>query len=445
MAETVRVETPQGRGSITELLGLGLLRTAWRLLRSHGWKLVAIAACAYAAHEVVMDVAVWFYQFGAVPGFLAFSLVPVVPLFATALGLLTLRRHQERSGAGALVTALGAVLIPYLVVYETQGGFREDLSTFLNGGFNSVSEREAAAELAGQSGDPNAYDSLVPEFDSALVLGVVLAAFLLRVVGARLAERETLWRSGRIRWVRGVLRVLAGYSEIVWIVLGAATIRFGLENLRGWWTDRRLGRAVSDWWEGFQTSLPDLAGVFEGLLTVLLTVLDGVVTGLLTPVAWLAIGVVVFGRSAAATISDDEVLSSVRGGQRLGRVAQRVNPGVITVAWHRIASTEGRFGALLGGIAMIVRSRYAPVLTFCLVYTLLSTWSPYLVWDVASSVLSQRIAYVDWLAFYGPLQAVASIVTFCLVTPLLAAFADALLTRFGAASQLRLPDQPIGS
>jgi hypothetical protein len=72
------------------------------------------------------------------------------------------------------------------------------------------------------------------------------------------------------------------------------------------------------------------------------------------------------------------------------------------------------------------------------VYTAATTWLPYLLWDIPRSLLT-RFDYVDWLALYGPMQAVSQILVLCVTAPLLAAFADALLTRFGAQSQLRLP------
>lgn len=441
-----QTQAPAEQQSWSQLLGLGLLRTAWQLFAAHWWQLVAIAACAYVAHELVMRLALLAYRAGALPGLLVFSLVPLVPLVAIVLMLLVLRQRQgSRGGVAAFVAAIGSVLVPFLVVYESQGDFTDDLSEFLYGGFQDIADEQMALGFDGEETDPNAYDRLAIDTSSLLVLAVVVLAFLLRAVGARIAAKDALWeRGGPRRGLRAALQSLVGYSEVVWIVIGAAVINTTIRGLHDWWQGRRLGRSLADWWESVTTSLPTLGAIGEWLAIVVGTVLDGVVTGLVTPLAWLAIGVVIYGLSAAESISEDEVLEAVQQQSRLQKVTQRVNPAVVTLAWRRIADTEGHFGALLGGVAMILRSRFAPVLVFCLLYTALSTWLPYLLWDVARNLLS-RIDYIDWLALYGPLQAVSQILVLCVTAPLLAAFADALLIRFGARSQLRLPDQSIAS
>lgn len=438
MAQSVEVRSE--REPVSQLLGLSLFRTSWRLFTAHWWQLVAIAACSYVAHNLVMRLALLAYRGGALPGLLVFSLVPLVPLVAIVLMLLVLRRRQDRGGFGAFIAAIGSVLIPFLVVYENQGDFNDDLSEFLLGGFNQISEQQTALALSGAETDPGAYDSLVPDGANPLVVGVVVVAFLLRALGARLAEKDALWEpSTARRVVRVTLRSLVGYAEIVWIVIGAVVINTTLKGLHDWWQQRRLGRSLAEVWDSLSTSFPTFGAFGEWLASAVGTVLDGVVTGVVTPLAWLTIGVVIYGLSAAESISEDEVVAAMQQQSRFKRVTERVNPAVITLAWRRIADTEGHFGALLGGVAMILRSRFVPVLVFCLLYTALTTWLPYLLWDVAR-IAFPRFHYLDWLALYSPLQALSHILTLCVTAPLLAAWTDALLTRFGARSQLRLPE-----
>ncbi|WP_156251434.1 hypothetical protein [Pseudactinotalea terrae] len=440
MTQTVEAQAQQE--SWSQLLGLGLLRTSWRLLAAHWWRLLAIAACSYVAHDLVMRLAVLAYRGGALPGLLVFSFVPLVPLLAIVAMLLVLRKRQgARGGAGAVIAAIGSVLVPFLVVYENRGQFSDDLSEFLLGGFTQVQEEH----FASGSLDQAAYDNLVPDGSAPMVIAVVVVAFLLRAVGARAAGKDSLWQGGAgRRGLRAVLRALVGYAEIVWIVIGVVVINTALKGLHDWWQRRRIGRSLADWWESVDVSFPAFGAVGEWGVTVAGTMLDGVVTGLVTPLAWLTIGVVIYGLSAAEGISDDEVVAAMQRQNRLARVTQKVNPALVTAAWHRIADTEGHFGALLGGVAMILRSRFVPVLVFCVVYALLTTWLPFAVWDLLRN-LFPRFSYIDWLATYGPAQAFAHILVLCVTAPLLAAFTDALLARFGAASQLRLPDQPISS
>lgn len=419
---------------VSQLLGLGLLRTSWRLFVAHWWQLVAVAACAYVVHHYLMAAAVWFGRMGAVPGLLVFSLVPIVPLVATVLMLLVLRRHEHRGGAGAFVAAIGSVLVPFLVVYESQGDFIDDIGTYFHLGltddFNSPQGIWGTDEI----------DTLdrIPDPASPVVLAVVVAAFLLRAIGARVAHRDELWdvSPGRRR-LRTALRIGIGYAEVVWIVLGAVVINAGLAGLSTWWQERRLGQGLLAWWESVRVSLPNLGALGDWLVNAAAVTLDGVVTGLVVPLAWLAIGVVVYGLSAADGISEEEVVTAVTRRERLGQLTRRVSPAVITLAWRRIADPEGRFGALLGGVAMILRSAFVPVLVFCVVYTVISRATPFLLWDVMRQI-GGRFVYLDWVAAFDPVTAVIYIVVLCLTAPLLAAFADALLSRFGARSQLLL-------
>ncbi len=433
------------RDGLSQLLELRLLRTSGQLLAAHWWQLAIVGLCAYALHAATMELSVLAYRAGALPGLLVFSLVPLVPLLAVVVALLLLRRHIEASGRAALYAAVGSVLIPFLVVYESQGDFRNDLTDFFNGGFNYVADQQAAEGFSGGDTDPTAYDGLVLDTGAPVVLLTVLIAFLFRVAGARVAERESLWRSGRLRVLRGTLRALAGFSEVVWIVIGAAVIRTTLVGLQGWWEQRRIGDSIADWWDSIDVTLPLLRGVWDVVASVVGLVLDGAVTGLVAPAAWLAIGVIVYGRSVTDAVSERDLLAAAEKRRVLTGVATKVDPALVGRAWRRVASPEGRFGALVGGGAMVLRSRYVPLLVFCVVYTIVATGVPYAIWQLAYLVVGDRFEYSDWLAAYGPINALVYVVVLCLTTPLIAAYSDGLLARFGAPSQLRIAGQPSGS
>lgn len=416
----------------TPSLRFDLLRTTLRLIGAHWWKLVAIAACAYVAHHYLMEAAVRAGQLGAVPGLLVFSFVPLVLLVAVVVSLLTLRRpHGEGLSAGAAVAALGSVLVPFLVVYESQGTLRDDTSDYFYAGFWA---------------DYGEVDTLarIPEPTSPIVLAVVAAAFLVRALGSRLAGSTALRGSPVGRRARLVLQLLVGYCEAVWIVLGVVVMNYAIQGLQAWWMERRIGRGLGEWWDSVTISLPEIGAIGDRLVVVIGTILDGMVVGLATPLAWLTIGVVVYGITAADQISEASVIESVKGRERLGAVTRRIDPAVIGLAWRRIADTEGRFGALLGGLSLILRAGFTPVLVFCLLYTLLSAGLPYLIWAVARLV-APNLDYMEWTAVHGPITALIYIATMVLTTPLLAVYGDALLTRFGAASQLRLPGQGTSS
>lgn len=429
----------------THLLGLDLLATTGRLLRSHWWELLAIALVAYVAHYYLMRLAIVIGRSGPVPGLLALAIVPAVPLAATVLMLLVMRR-RERGGQGVtgFVVAIGSVLVPFLVIYESRGSLREDVGAYFFDGMEDSRELASAGVTdLGELVDARAAveaSARMPDGTSPLALTVVAIAFVIRMLLSRLIQRDEAW-TGALARTRTPLRLLLAYSEVVWLVLGAIVINAGIEAMRGWWDSRRLGVALHDWWAQVTEGLPNLGAFAEAVVAAAGTVLDGAAIGVLIPIAWLSIGVIVYGLQVADTIDDRRVVSAVGAAPIVGILGRRVSPAVITTAWHRIADPDNRFGALIGGLAMVLRAGFAQVLVFCLAFTTVTVAVPYLTWGVLR-VLLEDLTYRDWMAFVLPLDAVNQVVVLVLSSALLAAFADALLARFGAASSLRLPSPP---
>lgn len=423
-------EDPREPGPL--VVSVALLAKSGRLFAAHWWELLAVAALAFVAHHYLMQLAIVVGRAGAAPGMLLFALVPFSTLAGLTVMLLLLRRRQGARGGAALLAAVGSVLIPYLVVYESTGALLRDLGTFFNLGFADDQGRAGAA--TGDLGGDVDFTYRIPEPTSPLVIGIVAAAVLLRAVGTKLVAREERWR-GRPRGLRFTLQAVVGYTEVVWIVLGAVVVRAVLGAAQGWWLERRAGAGLLRWWDS--SSTPEiLRTVVEGAVAAGGVLLDGAVTGILVPIAWLCIGVIVYGLQAADTISERQVLAAVER-QRVVRNVGTGRSEAVALAWRRIADPEGRFGALLGGLVMIVRAGFAPVLVFCIAYQLVNTLVPYLVWGVARGVLPQPTR-ADWLAVYDPVEAVSQILALILSTALVAAFADGLLARYGARSSLRL-------
>lgn len=94
---------------------------------------------------------------------------------------------------------------------------------------------------------------------------------------------------------------------------------------------------------------------------------------------------------------------------------------------------------LVGGIGLMVRSGWAPLAAFCLLYMAL-TGVPYLVWGAFRAVLP-TLDVAGWNAWWDPLYRTAEVLTLLLTATLLAAASDRLLARLGAPSALRLPDR----
>ncbi|MGC0249855.1 hypothetical protein [Pseudactinotalea sp. Z1748] len=414
----------------TVLLGFDLLRNTGALLRHHWLPLTLIALAAHLAQHYLMELVILIARAGAVPGLLALSLVPFVPMLAVVGMLLVLRRRSGHASPLAdLMAAVAAVLVPFLVVYQSGGGLEDDMRAYVSRGFDDdVGRTEDLADLDTVS--------RLPVAESVTVLLVVFTAVLVRVTGIRLVRTRTLWRSNKDRRRMG-LQVVVGYAEIVWIVLGAYVVTYVASEFRAWWSGRQVAqwlRDIGGWIEGFW---PAFGLVAPAALEWTQLVLAGAVTAILVPVSWLAIGVIVYGVQATDVVGVQDLIRLRRTSAAFARVAARVGMAPIVRAWKLLGAADGRFTALIGATAMILKAGWTPVLTFCLAYVSISQLH-YLVWGVAGRV-APPLDGAQWRSLSAPIAMLNDTLVLILSTALLAASADALLTKFGAPSWLRLP------
>ncbi|MBK5250214.1 MAG: hypothetical protein JJE50_12430 [Actinomycetales bacterium] len=257
--------------------GLALLRTAGQLFVEHWPALAVIAGAGVAAHWYLADLAVRLGRLGAVPGMLGLSLVPFSSLLAVVGMLLVLRRReQSRHVVADLVAAVGSVLIPFLVVYQSTGAMDDDLR---NHAYSGVEDDLGREQVAGT------IDTTlrIPAATSLTVLAIVAVAILMRAVGGRLVRTERLW-SHREDPRRNALQVLVGYCELVWIVLGAYVITYALTNVQTWWDSRAVAHWLQGWWSTLEITLPTLGGVGRWLLGAAETLAWGASTALVVPI-----------------------------------------------------------------------------------------------------------------------------------------------------------------
>ncbi|WP_162802242.1 hypothetical protein [Ornithinimicrobium murale] len=413
-----------GEAARTDLAGVRetaeILRGTTALLARNWLPLLAIAAASLLAHELLSRLAVAAGIVGAVPGFLALALVPLVSLAALVGMLLVVRsRVGRRTSPWGVIAAAGSVLVPFLVVYESRGDLRADLIDYSRG--TLYEQLGAETPISG-----------LPQIASWLVLGIVIGALVVRAVGTRLASDERLGPAEGPR--RSLLQILAGYAEAVWMTLGAWVLAGVLSGVMGWWSSRTVALALSEMWARVRVNLPSLGAFGDWVLSVVPVVADAVVIGLVVPISMLTIAVIVYGLQVADTVKPDDVVRAVRTG-RWTALTRRVGDAPLRQAWRRLSDTESRFGALAGGLALVLRSAFAPVLAYCMLFTLLAQLDV-VVWWLARLVLGWRTE-LFWDALYVPLGGVAELLTLVLTVVLTAVFADRLLMRFGAAGQLR--------
>lgn len=403
----------------------GLVATMGRLLRVQWLPLLVIAIAGVAAHGYLRELAIVLGRLGAVPGLLGLALVPFSTLL-TLVGMLLVMRPRvgSRTVGRDLIAALGGVLLPFLVVYQSGGGLTDDLRYHMRNGFFDDLNRLG---IEGVSGTPR-----IPEATSVVVLGVVASALLLRAVAERLAEHEGLWREEDDPR-RMVLRVVAGYCELVWIVLGAFVVTYALGSLAAWWRTRAVVHGVSTWWAELSGDLPTFTGVVGWLVSGADALLAAAGTVLLVPLAWLLVGVLIYGIRVSHVVSLDGLTASRRRFVA-GLAATTADPRVQR-SWQRISEPKGRFGVLVGAVGMLSRTGWTLISVYCLLYVLI-TLVPYLVWWVARGLLPM-FDLAAWQSWGDAIDAVAEVATLLLSAALLAATADRLLHRFGAPSGLR--------
>ncbi|TDE91632.1 hypothetical protein EXU48_15940 [Occultella glacieicola] len=408
---------------------LSLFRTTGRLLRRHWLPLAVIATAGVAAHWYLLDLSVWLGRFGAVPGMLGLSLVPFSTMLAV-IGMLLVLRRRERSRHVIIdiMAATGSVLVPFLVVYQSGGQLQDDLRHHTYFGLQDDFSRFDLADVDGTA--------RIPDSTSTLVLGIVAVALVGRLIGGYFVTSARYWR-GREDPRRTTLQAVVGYLEVVWIVLGAYVVTDLVGRSVEWLGSRAVTHWVTDFWADVRIELPVIGGIGDWLIGAIEPVGAALGIALIVPIAWLAIGTIIYGIEATDVIADDEVARVGGRAPLLNRVTRRFGDTTITRAWHALAEPNGRFGALIGGMAMIVRAGWVTVLVFCLGYVLI-TQIPYLVWGVAR-LIAGNITALGWFALWDPLDVIAEILVLMVSAALLAAAADALLQRYGANPSLRLP------
>lgn len=410
-------------------VGTQWLRTAGELLRHHWLPLLLIAAGSLVVQHYLFVLVIWIARSGAVPGLLGLSLVPFVPMLAVVGMLLVLRRRQRgQSPFADMLAAVASVLVPFLVVYQGTGGLDADFLQYTDQGIQDDFARAEPGEISSVD--------RIPVGDSLIVVAVVLAALAMRSLGSRVVYAKRMWRQHEDPR-RLALQIGVGYAEVVWIVLGAFSITYVVRQFRSWWESRVAAR----WFEGILDRLEVLWPMFGDLAPWLSALagylLAGAIAALLVPIAWLAIGVIVYGVQAADALDIEDLERISRSNKALKKLTGRVGMDTITRAWRLLSEPGGKFGAMLGAGLMILRTGWIQVLMFCLAYLLIAQ-IPTLVWTVVAQ-LAPPLGLGDWRGLAPLVDTVAQVPTLVLSAVVLAVGADALLSQFGAPSWLRLP------
>lgn len=418
-----------------------VLRGAVAVLAGHWPVLFALAFAAQAGRGLLMDGAVRLSKVNGLLGFLVVVLVPITTLCGYVLMLRCARLSLPRlraatvadpwPGARGAFDHVGSVLLPFLAVYASYGYLKADSSEYV---YQVVVDE--TLNNADSITNPQSVDvaSRLPFTYSVVFVIVVVAAVLLRF----LLDRSKLIK--RRPWTG----IFGAYLEVVWITLAAWFIQYLQGTGLDWLHQRRvvawLGHALSSVQARIGLGSGDGGGFGLG------TVLSWAHTVFLVPLAWLAVGAVVYGHRL---VPPPRPRSS--GVVRKAIVRWRVLPPVVRRAGEDLTGNlRDKFVPLWHGLRTLGRAGLPAMLLFCLVF-LVAPWTGNGLWELERLLIGPRELAGMWMPLSGVLSVVNDATTAVVLVCLLAAAVDRVLaapgvlrpsTRPGSPAAIAAPAQP---
>jgi hypothetical protein len=401
---------------------VAVLATAGRLIARHWPVLVALCLAGAVGRELAMRAAVRTSDVHGVLGFLVLVFAPLATLTALVLMLRVIRSslpwlrlatatsNEQTVVAGGrpyrLLNYLGSALVPFLAVYASYGYLKQDVGEY---GY-----RVFAAAVFGDgeifNGKKIDVLSRLPFTFGVTLVVVVVLAVALRWLLSRFEGRS------RLAW----LGILGAYVEVLWITIVAWTIADFQGTATDWAQERRAVHWVEDSWSGVMDAIGPLAGPVRGTTGWLGGLLGSVDAVLVVPLAWLAVGAVVYGHRVKPPAPESEL---VRQATRRWSVIPRP---IRRVAGELTGDVRERFGPLVDGLRLVLRAGLAPMLLFCLAFLLAQGAAKWL-WELERVLIGPQDINTVWRAVDGPLSLVNDLVATVLLVCLLGAAIDRVL------------------
>jgi hypothetical protein len=398
---------------------VAVIGTAGRLIARHWPALVTLCLAGFVGRELAMRAAVRTSDVNGVLGFLVLVFAPLATLTALVLMLRVVRSslpwlrlasatsNEQTVVAGSrpyrLLNYLGSALVPFLAVYASYGYLKEDVGEY---GYRVF--RASVGDL---------FDGQKVDVLSRLpfTFGVTLAV----VVGLAVALRWLLSRfegRSRLAW----LGLFGAYVEVVWITLVAWTITDFQGTATDWAQERRVVHWVEDSWSTVMGAIGPLATPVRAVTGWLGDLLGSVDAVLVVPLAWLAVGAVVYGHRVTPPAPASELLR--QASKRWSVVPKPIR----RVAGELTGDVRERFGPLVDGLRLVLRAGLAPMLLFCLAFLIAQTAGKWL-WELERLLIGPQDINTIWRAVDGPLGLVNDLVSTVLLVCLLGAAIDRVL------------------
>lgn len=404
-----------------------VLASAARLLWRHWPVLFALYFAGAAARAFTMIGAVQASKINGVLGVMVIILGPVATLISLVLMLRVVRPSlpwlaaataDPPPGEGGaapgrrptLMDHLASALIPFLAVYASWGYLQEDISDYLYEVWRDASFNDARVFT-----DPGVVSRELDErlpFDTSITLiSVVVVAVVLRWL-------LNVWRGGR-KWP--VLGILGAYVEIIWIMVTMATLNQARDPLTSWLRDRKVVQWLIDLWHRVVEMLGPFTDVVRSAGEWLMAAIASADTVIVVPLAWLAVGAVVYGHKLAPPApSSSELL------QRASKRWSALPKPVRVVGANVSSDVRERFTPLVHGVRTLARAGLAPMLFFCISFLVAQTARDWL-WEAERLLIGPHDLQEVWMPLSGPLSLFNDAVGVVLLACLLGAAVDRVL------------------
>lgn len=404
---------------------------AGRLLVGHWPVLLAILFAGEAGRYAALWAAVEVSDISGTLGVLILALGPLAAVSALIAALYALRHSlpslgldpdppgdrdhavgsaPRTDGARGILGVLSGVMVPFLAIYASYGYLAEDIFRFVN------------AAVAAEMFDVDVFLG-TEEYDAErTALATGWAAMV--VVAVAIVVRHGLGMLAQRRHVRG-LAWAAAYVEVLWLATLARMLAAHQEAAMTWVEGRSVVQGVVDLWESAVAVAGPVGAAFDAVVGRLLDLLGSADALLVVPVAWLAVGAVVYGHELGEPVRREPRHRRVqpRVTARAGRMGQPVRR-----VGNRLTGGLGdRFGALGIGFRRLAVAGLRPMLLFAVAFVVAQRLE-HLV-SLGLRNLLGPVPLDTYLAFAPQLTMVAHVVGTVVVVCLLAAAIDRVLDR----------------
>lgn len=376
------------------------------LLGRHWPALLMISLFGSAAHDLLSWSAVTATKFASPVGVLVLALVPLSLMVALILMMRTLRpslpylaRVTAADGGDrrGLMAVFASVAVPFLTIYTTYDYLKDDVSSFTYEVWRSSDPGEMIAQL--------------PFSPTVGVICIVVLAVVLRA----------LFNVVSLGALRFVTQPLGAYAEVVWL----STLTMAGNQLRGVGWDWLDSRRAGEWWHTYWAGAD---AVFQPIRVMLEAFWHNIDVVVFAPIAWLALGTVVYGR---------RLTEPSAGEARVSRWADQLPQPFAFIAKGIRGMFSKRFGPLVNGLRLLGRAGLRPMLIFCVAFVVLQM-VPQGIWEIERALIGPHDLQEFWMPLSYLTAPVNSALRWVLIICLVAAATDRIL----ATDPAKAPAQP---